>query len=133
MSAFTVAYPQSGSTPGTIRFAHTITNIGRHYDTSTGVFTCQYPGLYYFVLHIAKQARKQYANCRIRRNGFDIVVAYIDTDSNSDTGYYGSTNSVMLHLGHGDKVELGGCSTFDTMLINIGFRTTFSGVLVKSD
>ena len=133
MSAFTVSHPVDGPTLGTIRFINVITNIGGHYSTSTGVFTCQYPGLYYFVLHIMKKDGRDYARCGMRINGSNIVFVLTAPDSDSDGGYYGSTNSVMLHLVNGDRVNLASCTTPDTMYINYNWFTTFSGFLVKAD
>ena len=58
-SAFTVKEPVDG--PGdTIIFTKYITNIGGHYDTSTGIFTCQYSGIYLFSLNILKDESENY-------------------------------------------------------------------------
>ena len=131
-SAFTVKTPAAGLTFGTIRFTHYITNIGGHYSTSTGIFTCQYPGIYVFELHLMKEPRRDYAICNIRKNGSNLDVrAYTDPDSNSDGGYYSSSNSVVMHLVHGDKVDLGSCSPIATILSSD--ETTFSGFLLRSD
>ena len=113
---------------GTIRFAHYITNIGGHYNTSTGIFTCKYPGIYVFALHIVKNFGSDSAYCDIRKNGSNVVKAYTLSHSN---GYYSTTNSVVMHLVHGDKVDLGGCSPIASLY---GLKyTTFSGFLPTAD
>ena len=130
-SAFTVSYPFAGLTSGTIRFSHVITNIGGHYNTSTGIFTCQLPGIYVFALHIMKNSGIDNAICIIRKNGSNVVVAETDPDSSSDGGFYSSTNSVVIHLVHGDKVDTGSCSPIANIY---GYDfTTFSGFLLRAD
>ena len=129
-SAFSVGEAAAGPTSGTIRFTHVYTNIGGQYSTTTGVFTCQYPGLYAFTLTLMKEGGYDRAFCRIRKNGSGEVIAYTDPDSNSDDGMYSATNSVVLHLVHGDKVDVGYC----TPIANIyTYYSTFSGILIKAD
>lgn len=35
-----------------LRFDDVVTNLGNHYDASTGKFTCQVPGIYFFTYHV---------------------------------------------------------------------------------
>lgn len=35
-----------------LRFDDIVTNLGNHYDSSTGKFTCQVSGIYYFTYHV---------------------------------------------------------------------------------
>lgn len=35
-----------------LRFDDVVTNVGNHYDPSTGKFTCQVSGIYYFTYHV---------------------------------------------------------------------------------
>jgi hypothetical protein len=35
-----------------LRFDDVVTNLGNHYDPSTGKFTCQVSGIYYFTYHV---------------------------------------------------------------------------------
>ena len=133
MSAFTVSFPVAGSSSGTIRFTHYITNIGGHYSTTTGVFTCVYPGIYYFALHILRDSGSTIAYCHIRKNGSNVVEVYSKPETASSDSYDGTTNSVVLHLVGGDKVDLGGCSAISTIQVNYDYDTTFSGFLLKAD
>ena len=132
MSAFSVSYADFGPLSGTIRFTNVVTNIGGHYHTSTGVFTCQYTGLYAFTLNIIKVRGYDNAYCYIRKNGSYIFTAWNDPDSNSDGGAYSATNSVVLYLVQGDTMDVGGCTPIDN--IHNGYDTSsFSGFLIKAD
>ena len=131
-SAFSVSGGAAGPTSGTIRFTHVVTNIGGQYSTSTGVFTCQYSGLYAFTLNILKNGGHDYASCVIRKNGSNIVIAWTDPDSNSDGGYYSATNSVVLHLVQGDTVNVGSCTPVASIVIG-SYYSSFSGILIKAD
>ena len=134
MSAFTVANPRAGVTSGTIRFIYVITNIGGHYNTSTGIFTCKYSGIYVFELHIIKSQGYNDAECEIRKNqNIMLVEAWTNPDSNSDAGNFGSTNSVVVHLIHGDTIDLGGCTSADSMYTGGDWGTSFSGFLLRAD
>ena len=129
-SAFSVGEAAAGPTSGTIRFTHVYTNIGGQYSTTTGVFTCQYPGLYAFALTLLKEGGYDRAYCWIRKNRSNIFIAYTDPDSNSDDGMYSATNSVVLHLVQGDTVDVGGCSPIANIYT---YYSTFSGILIKAD
>ena len=131
-SAFSVSGAAAGPSSGTIRFTHVFTNIGGHYSTSTGVFTCQYSGLYAFTLTIIKEGGYNRAYCKIRKNGSNIVLAWTDLDSNSDGGFYSATNSMVLHLVHGDKVDVGRCSPIASIHSNWD-TSSFSGFMIKAD
>ena len=133
MSAFTVANPTRGLSSGDIRFPHVITNLGGHYNTSTGIFTCQYPGIYVFTLHIIKAMGYDNAQCSIRKNGQMVVEAWTNPERDHDGGAYGSTNSAVLHLVHGDTVDVGGCTSRDSMYTGGDWGTSFTGFLLKAD
>ena len=67
-SAFTVTDPVEGSETDSARFTSAVTNIGGHYSISNGTFTCEYPGIYIFTLHILQVNTVKYAACLIRKN-----------------------------------------------------------------
>ena len=128
MSAFSVSGAAAGPTYFTIRFTHVFTNIGGHYDTTTGVFTCQYSGLYAFILTIIKTRDNDRAHCLVRKNGSNLYLAWTD----SAGGVYSATNSAVLHLVHGDKVDVGGCSPLASIYSGYD-SSSFSGFLIKAD
>ena len=132
MSAFSVSVAAAGLRSRTIRFTNVVTNIGGHYHTSTGIFACQYSGLYVFTLNIIKTSEYNNAYCFIRKNGSDIFGAWTDPDIDSDGGVYSATNSVVLHLVQGDTVDVGGCSRIDN-IHNANETSSFSGFLIKTD
>ena len=132
-SSFTVygsPLRKTGPTNDTVLFPYVVSNIGGHYNTSTGVFTCPYNGTYYFTFNLYKVPTISHAYCKIRKNG--VHYAYADSYPGlSNTGSYNeATASMILHLVKGDNMDIGGpCSatkTFDNL-------SSFSGFLVKAD
>ena len=106
-----------------------ITNIGNHYDASTGKFHCKYAGVYIFSLSLYKKSTADSAQCWIRKNGSNVLYAYSDPNLNADRGFYEASNFVVLHLNISDVVDVGGCTKIDTM----AYETSFSGFLLKAD
>ena len=43
-------HPQDGNE--VLRFDDVVTNLGNHYDSSSGKFTCVIPGIYFFTYHV---------------------------------------------------------------------------------
>ena len=80
-----------------------------------------------------KIAGSNYAECRIRKNRSTVLGVFTNPDSNSESGYYGSTNSVVLHLVHGDKVDVGSCSPIANIYHGVYAETTLSGFLLRAD
>ena len=59
-----------------------------------------------------------------------MVLAYSDPPSVSINGYYSVSNSVVLHLAHGDRVDLGDCTDASSIR---QYGSSFSGFLLKAD
>ena len=72
------------------------------------------------------------ATCWIIINEYSLVETFTDPNGNSDGGRFGVTNSVVIHLVHGDQVYLGLCSSIDSICSG-GVATTFSGFLLQAD
>ena len=129
VSAFTAWSPSSTSVTEPVKFSTVLTNIGSHYDSSSGKFTCQYPGLYVFTLNLYRYASTSYSDlvCYIKRNGSNKIRAYIYPYSSAYAGYYESTQSLVMHLSRGDIVTIGSCSG------HIQGYSSFSGYLLRAD
>ena len=128
-SAFSVNGAMQGVTHGTIRFGRVVTNIGGHYNTSSGNFTCQHPGIYVFHLHLVKFEKQPYAWCNIRMNDADMMAIETSVNNDDTDSHIGSSNSVILNLLHGDIVNIGACSPLYTL--HTGLETSFSGFLLQ--
>ena len=105
LSAFTVFGPQNGPSPGTLKFMNITTNIGRHYNETTGQYVRDYAGLNVFSIHLYKYpATFDYVECYIRKNGVEQMKLFNNPDTASDVGNYEATGSVVFTYdakGHG--------------------------------
>jgi len=116
---------------GYIRFPTVVLNTGGDYSSTTGVFTCRVPGLYWFTASLMKV------------NGIDVnlIACYIQLNGVPEIGLYGHpvddkdgyllTGSLALQLTRGDRVQVGNC-VFADKIYN-SFSTHFSGMLVRPD
>ena len=98
----------------------------------TTEFTCQYPGYYYFVLHVFKDEGDSFAYCNIRHNGGDTIFVESNVAFDSKDSNIGTSNSVIYHLARGDVVDLGDCSPIDTFRLEDS-QTSFTGFLIHAD
>ena len=62
-----------------------------------------------------------------------MIIAQSNVNINTASMYDGVSNSVILHLVHGDIVELGGCSDIGTFYADAYGQTSFSGFLLQED
>lgn len=129
VSAFTATNPNTTHPSGYVRFNNVLSNIGSDYSSSTGAFTCQYPGIYIFTTHLynSPSSSYDYVSCFILLNGSNRIRIY--SYPYSDTRYYEASNSLIIHLKAGDTISVGGCSS------STGLYTysSFSGFLIKLD
>jgi len=122
--------------PGTgryldIRFPNVELNTGGDYSSTTGVFTCRVPGLYWFTATLMKNwdVDVDLIACDIRLNGDKKIGLYADPVDDKDG--YQMTGSLALRLTPGDRVQVGGCRNADK--IHYSYGTHFSGMLVRPD
>ena len=115
-----------------LRFTKTISNIGNHYNQTTGIFTCVIPGIYHFDFHLYRAAGADRAFSIIVKDGSSALAA-VDTDLKgaSTSSQDSSSTSVVVHLVQGDEVSIGACTGIETIYSNM--QTSFSGVLITED
>ena len=124
-------YPSSSTD---IRFQHIFVNLGDGYSSTTGIFTCSVPGLYWFSAALSKNAGVKVVggriNCSLKYNGkreIDMYTAFVDDDKEG----FPITISVLLNLARGDRVQIGGCDSGS--IFHDSVSSYFSGVLVRPD
>uniref|UniRef100_A0A3B4U9W4 Complement C1q like 2 n=1 Tax=Seriola dumerili TaxID=41447 RepID=A0A3B4U9W4_SERDU len=85
-----------------LRFDDVITNLGNHYDPSTGKFTCHVSGIYFFTYHVLMRGgdgTSMWAD--LCKNG-QVRASAIAQDADQNYDY--ASNSAVLHLDSGDEV-----------------------------
>ena len=115
-----------------MRFTSVKVNYGYGYSSSTGKFTCRYPGLYYFSTSLIKLRNTanpiDWIRCYIYKNTSSLVQTAIDpTDDDTDKGSYETSAFIVVHLSWGDQVYVK-CDTG-----TLDGASSFSGFLVQSD
>ncbi|KAM9243885.1 complement C1q subcomponent subunit C isoform 1-T2 [Dugong dugon] len=108
-----------------VKFNTVITNPQRHYDTSTGKFTCHVPGLYYFAYHTSHTAN---LCVKLYRSGIE-VTTFCDHMSNSKQV---SSGGALLRLQMGEQVWLA-VNDYNGMVGTAGSDSVFSGFLLFPD
>ncbi|XP_068099248.1 complement C1q subcomponent subunit C [Hyperolius riggenbachi] len=126
-SAFTVKrstmqHPDK-NTP--IIFNDVITNDHGHYNTNTGKFVCQIPGLYYFVYHTSQSGNL----CLTLRVDDEIKASFCDHKSNSEQV---SSGGVLVQLKLNQEVWLA-TNDYNNMIGIDTNDSVFSGFLIFPD
>ena len=104
------------------------TNIGQHYDNTTGKYSAPHNGTYVFQLHLYKLSIAGLVACAIIQNGNQIAVAQVPSET-VQIGAYESSTSAIVHLQEGDKVWAGNCANDN----NVHPWTAFNGFLLYKD
>ncbi|XP_053731536.1 complement C1q-like protein 2 [Synchiropus splendidus] len=113
-----------------LKFDDVITNLGNLYDPSTGKFTCQVSGIYYFTYHVLMRGgdgTSMWAD--LCKNG-QVRASAIAQDADQNYDY--ASNSAVLHLDSGDEVyvKLDGGKAHGG---NNNKYSTFSGFILYPD
>ncbi|XP_053941872.1 complement C1q subcomponent subunit C isoform X2 [Cuculus canorus] len=106
-------------------FNHVITNTNHDYNTTTGKFTCQLPGLYYFVFHSSQTANL----CVILYKNERKMASFCDHKTNT---MQVSSGGILLHLSTGDEVWLA-VNDYNGMVGIGNSDSIFSGFLLFPD
>jgi hypothetical protein len=118
----TTQYPEANAL---VRFNSVVTNPQGHYNPSTGKFTCEVPGLYYFVYYTSHTANLcVHLNLNLAR-----VASFCDHMFNSKQV---SSGGVLLRLQRGDEVWLS-VNDYNGMVGIEGSNSVFSGFLLFPD
>uniref|UniRef100_G3UKQ7 Complement C1q like 2 n=1 Tax=Loxodonta africana TaxID=9785 RepID=G3UKQ7_LOXAF len=123
-----------------LKFDDVVTNLGNHYDPTTGKFSCQVRGIYFFTYHILMRGgdgTSMWADlcdgtsmwADLCKNG-QVRASAIAQDADQNYDY--ASNSVVLHLDSGDEVyvKLDGGKAHGG---NNNKYSTFSGFLLYPD
>ena len=94
--------------PRAIQFDMTTVNIGRHFDTSSGIFLCSVPGLYHVTFSTGKR-RNDHVHILLMRNNEPIASIYqmkSYAQAGNNTLESTASRSVVIDLSFGDQVYL---------------------------
>ncbi|KAM4602034.1 complement C1q-like protein 2 [Polymixia lowei] len=113
-----------------LKFDDVITNLGNHYDPTTGKFTCQVSGIYFLTYHVLMRGgdgTSMWAD--LCKNG-QVRASAIAQDADQNYDY--ASNSAVLHLDSGDEiyVKLDGGKAHGG---NNNKYSTFSGFILYPD
>lgn len=106
-------------------FNSIITNTNNDYDTTSGKFTCRFPGVYYFVFHTSHTANL----CVILHKNQRKMASFCDHKTNSMQVSSGGT---LLRLAAEDEVWLG-VNDYNGMVGIANSDSIFSGFLLFPD
>lgn len=130
-SAFSVGLETHVTVPNVpIRFTKIFYNQQNHYDTTTGKFHCNIPGLYYFSYHITVYLK----DVKLSLYQKDKAVLFT-FDRYQDQDLDQASGSVLLHLGLGDQVwlQVYGDGEHNGLYADNVNDSTFTGFLLYHD
>ncbi|XP_042328377.1 complement C1q-like protein 3 [Sceloporus undulatus] len=113
-----------------LRFDDVVTNLGNHYDPSSGKFTCSIPGIYFFTYHVLMRGGDGTSMWADLCKNNQVRASAIAQDADQNYDY--ASNSVVLHLEPGDEVyiKLDGGKAHGG---NNNKYSTFSGFIIYAD
>ncbi|CAM2105357.1 unnamed protein product [Caretta caretta] len=113
-----------------LRFDDVVTNLGNHYDPTTGKFTCSIPGIYFFTYHVLMRGGDGTSMWADLCKNNQVRASAIAQDADQNYDY--ASNSVVLHLEPGDEVyiKLDGGKAHGG---NNNKYSTFSGFIIYAD
>ncbi|KAF7224690.1 complement C1q tumor necrosis factor-related protein 4-like, partial [Nothobranchius furzeri] len=137
-SAFSVARTSTfmgqsnrGQDKPPLNFDMEYVNVGGHFNKTSGLFTCHFPGVYFFAFTVGKHPRKA-VSVKLMTGRGQVQAMVFDEDMSKRREM--QSQSLMLSLREGERVWL--YSQQDeryAVYSNQGRYTTFSGFLVYSE
>uniref|UniRef100_A0A3Q3BI14 Complement component 1, q subcomponent-like 3a n=1 Tax=Kryptolebias marmoratus TaxID=37003 RepID=A0A3Q3BI14_KRYMA len=113
-----------------LKFDDVVTNLGNHYDPTTGKFTCSIPGIYFFTYHVLMRGGDGTSMWADLCKNNQVRASAIAQDADQNYDY--ASNSAVLHLEPGDEVyiKLDGGKAHGG---NNNKYSTFSGFIIYAD
>ncbi|XP_004675135.1 PREDICTED: adiponectin [Condylura cristata] len=130
-SAFSVGLSNHDTVPNVpIRFTKIFYNQQNHYDSTTGKFHCNIPGLYYFSYHITVYLKD--IKVSLYKKDKAILFTY---DQYQEKDVDQASGSVLLHLETGDEVwlQVYGNEEHNGLYADNVNDSTFTGFLLYHD
>ncbi|KAG9331738.1 hypothetical protein JZ751_017271, partial [Albula glossodonta] len=87
-----------------LKFDDVVTNLGNHYDPTTGKFTCSIPGIYFFTYHVLMRGGDGTSMWADLCKNQQVRASAIAQDADQNYDY--ASNSAVLHLEPGDEVYI---------------------------
>ncbi|AWP21020.1 hypothetical protein SMAX5B_001554 [Scophthalmus maximus] len=113
-----------------LKFDDVVTNLGNHYDPTTGKFTCSIPGIYFFTYHVLMRGGDGTSMWADLCKNNQVRASAIAQDADQNYDY--ASNSAVLHLEPGDEIyiKLDGGKAHGG---NNNKYSTFSGFIIYAD
>ena len=116
------------TTPGyALKFSKVLINTGNGYNSTSGIVSCRFPGIYLFSATIVGNpgSSRGDISCEIQING----VVQLKAQANGVNWYLSGSIDLIVYLNIGDEIHLGSCFGHQ----NIHHFTSFSGALIHPD
>ncbi|XP_047468167.1 complement C1q-like protein 3 [Mugil cephalus] len=113
-----------------LKFDDVVTNLGNHYDPTSGKFTCSIPGIYFFTYHVLMRGGDGTSMWADLCKNNQVRASAIAQDADQNYDY--ASNSAVLHLEPGDEIyiKLDGGKAHGG---NNNKYSTFSGFIIYAD
>ncbi|XP_035981378.1 complement C1q-like protein 3 isoform X3 [Fundulus heteroclitus] len=87
-----------------LKFDDVVTNLGNHYDPTSGKFTCSIPGIYFFTYHVLMRGGDGTSMWADLCKNNQVRASAIAQDADQNYDY--ASNSAVLHLEPGDEIYI---------------------------